>query len=338
MPSPIISEVVPADLAEHPALWAWRKLQAGPETVARVEPVKTRRNLHADVYRLRSAGPAGLAVIAKRGLRERAQAERTAYEELLPHVPIRTLRYYGCVEETDSAYCWLFLEDASGEEYSAASEEHRCLAGRWLGQVQAAFGSAAATARLPDRGPGYYGQRLRGAHACLREHLTRCTLNTEQRMSLERLAAWCAILEANWSRIEHVCTGMPRVPVHGDFSYKNLRVCAGPHGPTLLVYDWETAGWGVPAVDLAQSPLPAPHFTAQPDLATYWEAVHDHWPGIDLGTIQQWAKLGTLFRSAAAITWDIRSLARGGELKLLKRAEFYQAILTQAFKAVGWTC
>jgi hypothetical protein len=304
--------------------------------VARVEPVKTRRNLHADVYRLTGAGPAGPTVIAKRGLRDRAQAERTAYEELLPHVPVRTLRYYGCVEEADGPHCWLFLEDAAGEEYSAAAEAHRRLAGRWLGRVQAAFGPAAAAARLPDRGPGHYRQRLRTACACLREHLTCFAPSTEQRVVLERLGAWCEVLEGYWDQVEHACAGMPRVPIHGDLSYKNLRVRAGAGGATLLVYDWETAGWGVPATDLAESPLLAPHFAAQPDLASYWEAVRDHWPRIDLGTVKQWANLGTIFRCAAAITWDIRSLERGGALKLLKRAELYQAILAHALKAAGW--
>jgi aminoglycoside phosphotransferase (APT) family kinase protein len=337
MPSPIIrQEVLAAELPEHPALRAWRKLQTGPVTLPRVEPVKTRRNFHADVYRLTGAAQTGPAVIAKRGLRDRAQAERTAYEELLPHLPVRALRYYGCVEEADSPYCWLFLEDAAGEEYSAATEAHRCLAGRWLGRVQAGFSSVAAAAQLPDRGPGHYGQRLRAARASLQEHLTGCAPGTEQRGLLERLGACCEVLEGYWGQVEHLCANMPRVPVHGDLSYKNLRVRAGPGDATLLVFDWETAGWGVPAVDLAQSPLAAPHFAAQPDLVTYWEAVRDHWPGIDLGTIKQWANLGTLFRWAAAITWDIRSLERGGPLKLLKRAELYLAILAHALTAAGW--
>jgi aminoglycoside phosphotransferase (APT) family kinase protein len=336
MPRHIIREEAPAaDLEQHPALRAWRELRTGSVTVARVEPVRIKRNTHANVYRLAGVWPAGPAVIAKRGLRDRAQAERTAYEEFLPDVPVRTLRYYGCVEEADSPHCWLFLEDAAGEEYSAEAEAHRRLAGRWLGLVQAAFGPAAAAARLPDRGPGHYGQLLRALRIRPRERLARCVPSAEQLVSLERLAARCEALERYWDRVEHVCAGMPRVPIHGDFSYKNLRVRAGPGGPTLLVYDWETAGWGVPAVDLAQSPLPAPHFAAQPDLATYWEAVRDHWPRTDLGTIKQWANLGTLFRCIAAITWDIHSWERGTR-KLLKRAALYQAILAHALQAAGW--
>jgi aminoglycoside phosphotransferase (APT) family kinase protein len=331
-----INPVGAIDALAHPALRAWSQLQAETVTLARVEPVKTRRNLHADVYRLTGAGPAGPAVIAKRGLRDRAQAERTAYEELLPHLPVRALRYYGFVEEAESPYCWLFLEEATGDEYSAAADAHRCLAGRWLGRVQAAFGSAAAAARLPDRGPGHYRQRLRAAHACLQEHVTRYALSTGQLALLERLGAWCEVLDRRWDQVEHICAGMPRVPIHGDFSYKNLRVRARPGGATLLVFDWETAGWGVPAVDLAQSPLPAPHFAAQPDLASYLEAVRDYWPRIDLCTIQQWANLGTLFRWAAAVSWDVRSLERGGPLKLLKRADLYQAILAHALEAAGW--
>jgi hypothetical protein len=240
------------------------------------------------------------------------------------------------VEEEASPYCWLFLEDAAGEEYSVTAGMHRRLAGHWLGLVHAALGSFAAVAPMPDRGPGHYGQCLRALRARLGEHIAGYAPNTMEFVLLESLGSQCAILEGCWDRLEHVCADMPWTIVHGDFSYKNLRVRAEPGGATLLVYDWETAGRGVPAVDLARSPLPAPHFTAEPDLATYWETVRDHWPGTDLAKIEQWANLGTLFRCIAAITWDIRSLERGSPHKLLKRAGFYQAVLAHTLRAVAW--
>jgi hypothetical protein len=331
-----IDAVRTIDTVDHPAARAWRHLQAGPVTVERVEPVRIDRDPHAEVYRLAGAWPARCPIIAKRGLQARAQIERTIYEALLPHLPIRTLHYYGAVEEADGAHWWLFLEDAAGEEYSAAAEAHRCLAGRWLALVHTALGPPAAAVPLPDRGPEHYQQCLRATRDCIREQFARRALSAEELARLEELRAQCEIVEGNWDQVDQFCAGMPRTLIHGDFSYKNVRVRPGAGETTLLVYDWESAGLGVPAVDLAHSPLAAPHFAAQADLTAYWEAVRDYWPCIDLRTIEQWANLGTLFRCLAALNWDIRSLKRGWAQKLLKRAGFYQEVLAHTLRAAAW--
>jgi Phosphotransferase enzyme family len=321
---------------ERAALRAWRALQGPSATVECIEPVRIRRNLHANVYRLVGAEPAGCAVIAKRGLLSRAHAERTIYEKLLPQAPVRTLRYYGCIEEADHPYCWLFLEDAAGEEYSAALAAHRCLAGRWLGTVHGALEHSAAAAALPDRGPDHYLQCLQITSDCLREQLTTAAASPERATLLDELARQCDIVQRGWERVEQHCSGMPRTLVHADFSYKNVRVRRGPGESLLLVYDWESAGRGVPAVDLSQSPVVAPHFAGQVDLAAYWEALRDYWPRIDLTTVERWAEIGTLFRCLAALHWDTRSLRRGWALKLLKRAPFYQSVLSHILRSAAW--
>jgi Phosphotransferase enzyme family len=321
---------------EQAARRAWRTLQGPSATVERIEPVKIRRNLHANVYRLVGAQPAGCAVIAKRGLLSRAHAERTIYENLLPQAPVRTLRYYGCVEESDHPYCWLFLEDAAGEEYSAALAAHRRLAGHWLGAMHGALEIPAAVNVLPDRGPDHYLQCLRGASDCLREQLTGASGSPEHIALLAELAKQCDTVERGWERVEELCSGVPRTLVHADFSYKNVRVRPGPGEALLLVYDWESAGRGVPAVDLAQSPVAAPHFAGQADLSTYWQVLRDYWPRTDRTTVEQWAEIGTLFRWLAALHWDTRSLRRGWAPKLLKRAPFYQSVLSHILRSAAW--
>src|SRR3990172_6727851 len=71
--------------------------------------------------------------------------------------------------------------------------------------------------------------------------------------------------------------------------------------------DWETAGWGVPAADLApcSGVPPAP----QMDMTLYGSMVRECWPSLDTQAIQRLATVGRLFRRLAAIHWASVSLA-----------------------------
>src|SRR5438094_1019393 len=148
----------PWPLREHPAVQAWRELQP-----RRVEPESIETLQHRNksaIYRLEGVGPGGSAVIAKRCRQVTALVERAIYEDILPHLPIPSLHYYGFVEE-EGPFCWLFLEDAGGEKYSPSIREHCVLAGRWLGRMHTSAARIAAAARLPDRGPSHYLEPLR---------------------------------------------------------------------------------------------------------------------------------------------------------------------------------
>ena len=89
------------------------------------------------LYRLTGTGPKGPAVIAKRCHPTIASAEWHIYETLLPRSSLPALSYYGLVPEPGDEFCWLFLEDAGGQQYSVNREDHRTLAGRWLGVLMA---------------------------------------------------------------------------------------------------------------------------------------------------------------------------------------------------------
>src|SRR5437867_10495561 len=129
-----IRPVLEADLPEYPAVKAWGQLRPEFGVPRRAEIVCGfgKKRWKRTVCRLEGVGPAGSAVIAKRCPRAQALLERTFYEEILPHLPVPTLRYYGSEEEPDTGFCWLFLGDADGEPYSPLLEEHRVLAARWL--------------------------------------------------------------------------------------------------------------------------------------------------------------------------------------------------------------
>src|SRR5262249_17885356 len=121
---------VGTDLMDHAAVRAWSELRQARVVPERIEVLKSRTK--SSVYRLCSVGPGGSHVVGKRCTKTNALAERFINEEVLPHFPFTTLGYYGLVEEPDTEFCWVFIEDAKGVPYSPDVEEHRVLASEWL--------------------------------------------------------------------------------------------------------------------------------------------------------------------------------------------------------------
>jgi hypothetical protein len=318
---------------EHPAVKAWRQL--GPE---RVEPAKIeilRGSAHdagkRTVYRLEAVGPAGAAIIAKRSRQGPARIERTVYQEILPHLPVSGLRYYGCVEEPSGLFAWLFLEDAGGERYSPGNAVHRALVTRWLGLMHTSAASVAAASRLPERGPPYYLELLRAARGALRQHLTAPALGAGTLAALEGIVSGLDALESRWNQVEACCEGIPATLVHGDFRPKNVHIRADQEGTTLLPMDWEMAGWGVPAADLA----PAGRLAACPqvDVTDYWLAVRDCWPGVELRDVRRLVTAGAILRRLAILYWDSLYLAHEPVETVLAALSLDHAELAEAVAA-----
>src|SRR6266498_3862920 len=149
MPDHATKEVLPANLQEHRAVQAWRKLQPEWFETDQIEILKLKTK--SAVYRLGGAGPDGSAVIAKRCRTETAVVEQAIYDRFLTQMPLPVLRCYGLVTEPEGESCWLFVEDAGRHAYSPAIEEHRALAARWLGTVHRVAASTELQALLPDR-------------------------------------------------------------------------------------------------------------------------------------------------------------------------------------------
>ncbi len=88
------------DQSEYAAISAWARVS--PESFEATSITLLHREKKSIVYRIES--PAGAAVIAKRCPKLTAALERTIYEEVLPHLPVTTLRYYGSSQEPDADF------------------------------------------------------------------------------------------------------------------------------------------------------------------------------------------------------------------------------------------
>jgi hypothetical protein len=320
----------------HPAARAWSQVHPSLEPLC-VTPlrVRTRKNM---VYRLEIADGTGgvTAVIAKRCPHATARVERTVYEEILPKAAVPSLHYYGSLDEPDGEYCWLLIEEATGIDYSNLLAEHRAQAARWLGALHTCAADAAVDGRLPDGGPGRYLNLLRMARESMQQHLDNPVLTSDDVTFIEGIQARLEYIEARWDRVDEICAGIPRTLVHGDFNGKNLRMRGASGHTTILVFDWEDAGWGVPAADLAQLTVPSGKLSANPDLSTYWATVRERWPDVSADTLRQLAYCGTVFRAVAALYWDAKHLSHDWAHAFAGGMQVYVAELDDAHERLGW--
>jgi len=324
------------EVAQHPAAVAWRQLGVGPahpRAVVRVEkgPGRSRKSA---VFRLEGAGDNGTAVMAKRCNRRDADIERTIYEQILPHLPLSTPWFFGMAAGDDETSSWLFMEDVGDEAYSPRHFAHRTIAGQWLGTLHASAMSLPPNIPLPDRGSAHYLEHLRSARDTIEANLENSALDRAQRHRLRGIISSCDLVESKWSHIEQFCLSMPTTLVHGDFIGKNVRMRSRAGDIEILPFDWEVAGRGVPAVDLAQSALPSTGFLSNPDLDAYRVAAG--WRDLTCESIQRLGVYGVIFRCLAALHWESRSLVYPSVEWPVKNMAQYEAELMEAARAAGW--
>lgn len=323
-----------ADRVSHPAVAAWRELEPDrpePEGVVMLKgKAGTQQTKKSAVYRLSCTGPGGYEVIAKRCRSHTAATERLIYTEVLPQLPVPILRFHGLVKEAEADFCWMFLDDAGDSEYSLESNRHRQLAGEWLALVHGCSGRVELP-ELPDRSPDHYIKGLRASRDTILRNIDQPVLTADDRRAFERLLMQCDAVEARWDRITDFCAAMPPSVVHGDFVPKNMRVRSGASGPALLVYDWECAGWGVPAADLTQRDTRSP----SPDLDAYCRAIRQFWPQLHSGHVEMLATVGRIFRLVGAVGWACDSLgfdpSRSGLGRPLSLFATYEECLRGAY-------
>jgi hypothetical protein len=335
MSKPVIAETLPANVLEHPAVFAWSQVNREWVEPEGVEVLK--RKTKSAVYRLRGATPDNEAIIAKRCRVETARVERFVYEELLPQLPVSGLRCYGFTEEPAGEFGWLFLENASGEDYSPTNAGHRPLAARWLADMHTAVaGRLGATrpAGLPGRGTEHYLGLVGFAQRSIRQSLADPNLLPENRSMLNALATDLDALEARWDELESRCEPFPPTLVHGDLVIKNVRL-GQEEGEELQVFDWEYSGWGVPATDFAQFT----GRTVSPDLAAYCARAQEAWGNIELAVIERLAACGKFFRLLDDIHWEV-ALIDYPDPKWISRPmsclEIYERRLATALRGEGW--
>jgi len=297
--------------AEHAAVRAWTSLCNAPNTFARVETLRERKNALAAVYRLTPVDACCSPIVAKRcGLAD-AQHERTWYEQILPHLPLTTVKYHGFVADLTNSLGWIFLDDAGDISYSPKLQHHRALASTWLGILHAQGGHFAGSFALPDRGVDWYRTRLSSAVDLLEQALGGGAIADPDAAQLARLAKWCMTTQARWPEVVQFCGSMPCTFVHADFVGENVRVRQTEDGLTLLPFDWGTAGWGIPARDLVGL-----------DVGCYHAAVRDWWPAISEADIRGLVRIGRLFRKIAAVHRACMSLPYATVQKVLSDLQF----------------
>lgn len=323
------------DLARDPAARAWAAV--GGEPPASVSLMREATRSKPSLYRLAFDRPGTAAVFAKRARGDMLDLERRIYETILPQLPVTVAPYRGGCDD-DEGFSWMFVEDVGERCLSPADPQHRVLAGRWLGLLHRSAADVVAGVPLPDAGAGRYLAHLRAG----REEIRRCSgnraLSPEDRGVLEAVLDVGEALEARWGEIERACEGLPVTLVHADFQPKNLRIRMSEAGPMLCPIDWETAGRGVPAADLARASSSGLVMLADP--AAYETMVRERWTHMDSAAVRRLSVLGHLFQPLAGIHWACADLRFEDARCLIRPVTSMRRYLTQisvAFEAgKGW--
>lgn len=318
--------VLHESLEAHPAVQAWTSMWAAQGIPDQVEVL--RRLTSTEVYRLVGAGPGGNSVIAKLSPGVKSSVELIVYERVLPHLPVTTPRFYGsrpADAEGRNGGRWLFLEDVGSERYSETDVAHLCLAARWIARMHGVAAGIVAARFLPDGGPGRYLAHLRAARDKIERRLPGPELTREDIAMLQGVLAVLSALELRWTRVEAMCTGLPPTVVHGDFRPKNVYLRPNGNGLACYPIDWETAGWGVPAIDLTRI-----------DVATYWECAREWRPGLELDTVRRLASVGHVLRTVAAIDWETSTL-RYDARRMFSRELASMAVLVRRLADAAWS-
>jgi hypothetical protein len=302
------------------AVRAWTELCAGGPEPTGVEILKDRNASH--VYRLAGAGPDGSNVVAKYCLKSSAVLERMMYEQVLPYLAVCSPRYYGLVDERDMDFCWLFVEDVTGVPYSPTGDGHGRLAAEWLAGLHTRAQSLGRALGLPQRSPRLYLGCLRSGRERIRRSLGNPALSDGDRDVLLMIVEQCDTAETGWQRVEECCEAASPTFVHADLHAKNIHV--SPDGSTLLVFDWESAGWGPPAIDLGLQGL---------DLHAYWLKIRSARPDLQPALVEQLAGVGRLFQLLAHIDWEAQGLSSTWLHRPMKHMRYYLAEITEVLRA-----
>jgi ATP-binding cassette, subfamily B, bacterial len=324
-----------ANVMAHPAAQAWIRLHPNEEPL-QVIPLRISRKNR--IYRIEVA--ARSPVIAKRSSRAGALIERSVYERILPHAVAPSAGYHGFFEEPDGEHCWIFMEEVIGDTYLRLLAGHREEAARWLGRLHLSVADMSVNGSLPDGGPRRFLKVLQSNATCMVQHLDNPVLTPDDIATLERHHSRLCEVAAQWDRLEEVCDGAPRTLVHGDFNGKNLRVRPENGHSKVVVFDWEEAGWGVPAVDLAQHPVRFGSFSrlsASPDISTYWSTIRDRWPSGSPERTQQLAHCGSAFRALVGLSWDVSNLSDEWAHACLGDLQLYMTELDDSLERLGWS-
>ena len=287
---------------------------------SQAEPLKgtTRRR---SVFRLHGAGAAGRPIIAKRCYVSTGLVEDYLYGRILPQLPVSVPQYYGYAPEDDEL-CWLFLEDIGDQRIDHTDPEQQVAVATWLGRLHANAAAVVRPIGLADRGPRHYFNHLVSSRKNILDNLGNPVLNEEDRTVLLAAAKRLNEIDACWDQVTAACEGIPRTLVHGDFRPKNVFVRQEDEGNAVYPLDWEMAGWGVPAPDLA--PSRDRYAGSLINLEIYRQNIAATWPSMDMPQLVRMVTIGYLFRRLAAVDWASMSLAYDSTAKAVSLLNVYE--------------
>jgi hypothetical protein len=184
--------------------------------------------------------------------------------------------------------------------------------------------------QLPDRGPGSYLAQAAAVQQAIRDSAANPALGAADREVLAAVDGQLAFVAGHWGEVEALCAGVSPTLVHGDLVVKNVRLRATSGSTHLFALDWETAGWGVPAIDLSRF-VGAP---VKPDLETYHSALREG--GHPADSIEELAHLGSVFRLISAMYWAGLRLGQPWVGKCMVWMDCYRTYMGSALRATRW--
>ncbi len=314
------SIIVKDKLDEHPAALAWSQLGADLKKLEAIEVIRDIDSSKNPVFRLMGVGENGNSVIAKKAQQTNAMTERCIYENVLSSLSKATLHYYGYVEAANQT-SWIFIEDSCGNPFSFKNDEHVALAIEWLAELHT---SATRHDCLPDRGLEYYYTLLVSAHNVILQNLSNIALREQDRELLGSIIYRYDYLMHQWDMVQTLYEQMPKGLIHGDFKPKNLRVRKNSYENTLLVFDWEDAGWGLPGIDMWKL-----------HLEDYWGKIRDHWHDVTFKHVVLLSHLGKLLWCLSAIDWATTCLPYQWLETQMDKMRIYEERLAEAIHAIS---
>lgn len=316
-------------LIDHRAWHAWRRLGGDADAVA-IETHRESQSKKRAIYFVRCAD--GKQVVAKLARADVVARERAVYECVLPSLPVRVPYYFGSVGE-DVDCGWIFLERVDGVRLSPLEPGHRRLAAAWLGDAHSAAAAVPALG-LAEAGPACYLEHLRAGRRGVVDNLGNPAFDAGHRDVLERILACCDRLEEVWADVAALSDLLPQTFVHGDFRPKNVHVLSSGTRLGVVAMDWETAGQGPCAVDLAPWHRDPDQLVV--DLDVYAEHVRGTWPGLSRDLLERGVVLGQVFRQLAGIEWAVPSLPYPWPDKPIGRLQAYADVLEDALARPPW--
>lgn len=326
-------EVVKANLFDHPALIAWRKIKTDKLEPKGIEILQEKKR-KAAVYRLCGAGPNEVSIIAKLCRRIEANRERVIYEKVLPRLPIHRLRFYGFLNEDNLDWAWLFLEDVGKEHLSVLSKGHYSLAARWLALMHTSATNLTETACLRNIGLDYYFECLKKIQSTVMLNLSNPAFTSDDIAVLKDVLLHCENFESNWSLLDSLCKQVPQTLVHCSFRKDNMRIFSSSRGDSLMVFDWGAAGWGALARDIAKLREPS----LGEDISVYFSSIRDQWTISNVKVIQKLWYVGQILRCFEHMTWAVVNLCYDWVVRPMKKMKKHKNRLDKYSKALWGTC